>query len=173
METTVYLACLVPLTIAGLIDLFKGVLPNIIVLPVMAGGLIYNAWHGSFINSLEGFLVCIVFGMIAAWFGWMGAGDGKLMGAVGAWLGLKPLELLAIFLIACILGIIAALVKMIWTGQLWQWLKKFCSNLKVLVLTRDLSLLKTGLQTDNPWQQVNAIPFGMFIVIGVWAVTHL
>src|SRR5690242_9150696 len=76
--------------IATVMDLWKFKVYNALTVPLLLGGLAYHGLaHGSgaFLGSLSGaafgFAVLIVFYAM----GGMGAGDVKLMAAIGAWLG--------------------------------------------------------------------------------------
>jgi prepilin peptidase CpaA len=82
--------------IAAVTDVWKFKVPNILTLPLLVTGIVYHTvlggmtemgWMGGLVTSLLG-IVCgsallLVFNLM----GGMGAGDVKLMAAVGAWLG--------------------------------------------------------------------------------------
>ena len=77
---------------AAIFDIRVQKIPNLLTYPTMAVGLIYH----SFTNGVEGFFfgaggigVGIGLFLIPYLIGVMGAGDAKLMGAVGAALGAK------------------------------------------------------------------------------------
>ena len=95
-------------------DLRSRRIPNWLVYPSMVVGIVYNTWVGG-INglffSLQGLglaVLLLVFFYIA---GGMGAGDVKLMGAVGSFLG--PLDLFRAFLYVALVGGIYALIIII------------------------------------------------------------
>lgn len=144
-------------------------IPNIITLPVLIAGLVYNAWRGGFLSSVEGALAGFAFGFICYYLNFMGAGDGKMMGALGAWLGFKPLEMLSILFVACLLGAVVGIIKIARTGQLKTWIVNTIIGIKLWILTRDNTYISQeigGNLRANP----NVIPFGFFIMLGAWLV---
>ncbi len=78
------------LAIASYYDLRYHIIPNLLTYPAMLMALIYygvtNGMQG-FVFSGEGLLVGLVALMLPYLIGWMGAGDAKLMAAVGSILG--------------------------------------------------------------------------------------
>jgi prepilin peptidase CpaA len=86
---------LIAALIAGVTDVWKFKVYNLLTLPLVASGLLYHAIHGgsaalagSFLGALVGFALMIVLYAM----GGLGAGDVKFVTAIGAWLGL-PLTL--------------------------------------------------------------------------------
>ncbi|MBU1076459.1 MAG: A24 family peptidase [Spirochaetes bacterium] len=80
------------LTISGITDILKRKIYNVVTFPVMVMGFALNFYLGglnALISSLAGFGICtILFFMVYAW-GGFGAGDAKLMMALGAIVGLE------------------------------------------------------------------------------------
>jgi prepilin peptidase CpaA len=97
------------LIVATFTDLRSRRIPNWLVLPFMAAGLIVPAWlHGwhGLAQSLEGFaLGAVIYGFLSL-IGGMGMGDVKLVAAIGAWIGPEQLAI-ALLLIAMAGGIMA------------------------------------------------------------------
>jgi len=82
---------LVAVLIAAATDIWKFKVYNALTLPMLLGGLTFHAvtagWTGlagSAIGLLFGFVILLIFHAR----GGMGAGDVKLMAAIGAWLGM-------------------------------------------------------------------------------------
>lgn len=98
------------LFLAAVFDLRQRRIPNAVTLTAMVTGLIY--W--SYLNGLDGFLHCVGGLFLGSGFliffylmGGMGAGDVKLMGAVGSLLG--PQGVFHAFLYSAIVGGVYAL----------------------------------------------------------------
>ncbi len=78
---------------AGVVDVWKFKVHNLLTLPLIVSGLLYHlccegtlGFLGSLAGLSFGFAILFVFFLL----GGMGLGDVKLMGGVGAWLGLEP-----------------------------------------------------------------------------------
>jgi prepilin peptidase CpaA len=126
---------LVAAVIAGVTDVWKFKVYNILTFPLVVSGLLYHAFHGgapalagSFLGALVGFAL-----MIALYaMGGMGAGDVKFVTAIGAWLGL-PLTFY-VMIAGCIAAGIYALVLMVTAPSLKEtmlniqllWLRLLC-----------------------------------------------
>jgi prepilin peptidase CpaA len=109
------------LAVATFTDLRSRRIPNWLVFPFMAAGLVVPAfvggWHGV-AQSLEGFgLGALIFGLLH-WFGGMGMGDVKLVAAIGAWVG--PHQLIISIVLTAMVGGIMALVWAIFGGFLGE-----------------------------------------------------
>jgi len=97
------------LAVATYTDLRSRRIPNWLVLPFLAAGLVVSGWLGGWAGlgrsveglALAGFLFGIFFVM-----GGMGAGDVKLCAAIGAWVG--PRQMLLALVITGIVGGIMA-----------------------------------------------------------------
>ncbi|HUI54039.1 MAG TPA: A24 family peptidase [Bryobacteraceae bacterium] len=95
---------------ATLDDLCRRSIANWIVLPALAGGLLYQTWTAGaagLARSAGGAALGFVVYLFFYWVGAMGAGDIKLMAAFGALLGPSGI-LLAALLAAPVGGLIAA-----------------------------------------------------------------
>jgi Flp pilus assembly protein protease CpaA len=89
-------------------------IPNSLVLAVFVGGLVWAAWFGGLSGLGESLGACALLALpyifLFLFFGG-GAGDAKLMGAIGTWLGLEQ----GLIVLACvaIAGGVLALAKAI------------------------------------------------------------
>jgi len=102
--------------VAAVIDVRHAVIPNRITIPLFIGGLIFSLWTGgnaALIGSITASLLIALPFIILFVLAGGGAGDAKLMGAVGAWLGWNQsiCVLLAVMISGVILAIIVAAVK--------------------------------------------------------------
>lgn len=111
---------------AGFFDAKEKRIPNFITLPVILAGLILNI----IMNSLNGVMfsfygvligLCVFFIPFA--FGLMGAGDVKLMAAIGALMGWKFTLLSSLF--SAVAGIIVVFVYLICKKRLFTYFGKY------------------------------------------------
>src|SRR5262249_51222239 len=109
--------------IAGVTDIWKFKVYNVLTFPLVAGGLVYHGFHGgapalagSFLGALVGFALMIVLYAM----GGMGAGDVKFVTAIGAWLGL-PLTMY-VMTAGCIAAGVYALVLLVTAPSLKETL---------------------------------------------------
>ncbi len=121
MHSFAWWPTVVVLAIATFTDLRSRRIPNWLVLPFLAAGLIVPAalvgWHGLW-QSLEGLgLGALVYGVLY-WMGGMGMGDVKLMAAIGAWVG--PSQLMVAMLLTAMAGGIMVLCWALFGGFLGE-----------------------------------------------------
>lgn len=108
-------ACL----IAAGTDLWKFKVYNALTLPALAGGLISSGLSGGWEGlAASGLGALTGFGLLAAFFamGGVGAGDVKLLTALGAWLG--PTLTLHVFLASAVVAGLYALILAAASGSL-------------------------------------------------------
>jgi len=139
-------------------------IPNWITLPGMGLGLGLNTllwgWAGL---KQSGLGLLVGFGLLFILFllGWMGGGDVKLMGAVGA-IGGFPFVVAAL-VYSILVGAFIGFVVLIWKRELLRSLK----NIFLYMLSRVLRFMPKHELTEAA---MHKIPFGIAIVIGVvWA----
>lgn len=125
---------LIVTAIAAGFDIAKHKIPNILNFMAMAVALGYFSaiygWNG-FLFSAKGLVTGVALLLVPYLMGGMGAGDAKLMGAVGAFLGMEKI-IVAFLFIAC-MGCVYALFVLIvqrnrmrgYYGQLWLTAKAF------------------------------------------------
>jgi prepilin peptidase CpaA len=120
---------LVAALIAGVTDVWKFKVYNLLTFPLVLGGLLYHLVHGgapalagSFLGTLVAFALMIVLYAM----GGMGAGDVKFVAAIGAWLGL-PLTLY-VMAAGCIASGLYAMVLLVTAPSL----KEVLLNIQVL-----------------------------------------
>ena len=149
------------LTIAAAIDLQYRRIPNALTLPAIICGLIYH----SYLSGLDGFLfssggTLLGLGLLLLFYilGMMGAGDVKLMSAVGSILG--PAGVFKAFLFTAIAGGIYAVIVLARDGQLIGFLRRMVMSLKLSIMTRVPTLL------PNENKKSPVLCYGIAIAIG-------
>jgi prepilin peptidase CpaA len=163
--------------VAAVTDVWKFKVYNALTLPLLGAGLFYHGFHHEIGDSLIG----ILFGFAALVplyiVGGMGAGDVKLMAAVGAWLGL-PLTFY-VFIASSLAAGVYALALVVWNGRLGEILV----NLQIMWL-RFASVGKYLGADDRVEGEVRRsdrrsriIPFAAMVAIGmiatiVWLRVH-
>lgn len=155
-------------SLAGAItDIRDRRIPNWLTMPAFAAGLIWAGCIGGWMGLLESICGTVILAtpfVFLFLFAGGGAGDAKLMGAIGAWLGLANgvIVLLAVVVTGAILGIGYALVKrrfdvLHWTSQVASWPVLF-------VLSRG-GLSKPPTMPGD--REVLTMPYGVSIFAGV------
>ncbi|MFP4614558.1 MAG: prepilin peptidase [Thiohalorhabdus sp.] len=119
------LGVLTPILMAGVFyDLREHRIPNALVLAGLAAGLAVNTWAGGlpgFLDAFAGALVLLLLGFPLFALGWLGAGDVKLLAAVGSvvtW-HLALAVLVGVGLAGGVLGVLA-LVWRAGVRESWQ-----------------------------------------------------
>lgn len=137
-------------------------IPNWLTVPAMAAGLAVNAVGGAdFWRALWGMLAAL--GLFAIFFaiGFMGAGDGKMMGAVGAFLGWP--QIATVMVLVALLGGVAGVAVAIARGALGQVLRNIAGLLKSLVRLRFDEFRE---QSDFRAPGRLRLPYGVVIAAG-------
>jgi prepilin peptidase CpaA len=119
MQAWIYWPTVAVLVIATFTDVRSRRIPNWLVLPFLALGILVSwwlhGWHGA-LGSLEGAALGLLLYGILFWMGGMGAGDVKLCAAIGAWIG--PGQLLISLIFTGLVGGAMALGWALWGGFL-------------------------------------------------------
>ncbi len=108
----VILACL----LAAAWDLRSRRIPNLLTFPLLATGLVWATWIGGLAGLAEACGACLLLGLpyvILFFFAGGGAGDAKLMGALGTWLGIAngAIVLLVVALTGAAMALVFAAAK--------------------------------------------------------------
>ena len=125
------------LVAAAAVDLKSQKIPNVITLPSIVFALGYHTvWSGvdGFLFSLLGTLSGIGLLILPYLMGGMGAGDAKLMGAVGAFLGAKGV--FGAFIASAIAGGAYALLLIAFSRQFSGYLRELFNTVAVFISTR-------------------------------------
>ena len=147
---------------AAVLDWRSRRIPNWLTVPGLLLGVIAHSllsgWHGT-LSSLEGAGLALVILLPLVLLRGLGAGDWKLMGAVGAFLG--PVLLLFVLLGSFLASGVMAMIQMMRAGRivetfqnLWILLKGFFSfGLRV----------RPQISLDNP--RLMKLPFGVAVAV--------
>ena len=157
--------------IAGYTDIRWRRIPNWLTVPGMVLGIFLNAigrgWpgaKGALLGAGLGLGLLLPFVLVRS----LGAGDWKLVGALGAFLG--PSQMLSVLFAALLIAGLMALVLVIWKKRLGQTLRNIGRMLGALF---SFHLPGQEVSLDNP--QSLKIPFGVAMAVAAvgFAVTQI
>ena len=134
--------------IGGIYDLKSRRIPNWLTFGTFIAALVFNIFHfnlSNTINCLLGFLVGILILIIPYMFGGMGAGDVKLLGAIGSVVGFK--NIISVFIYSAICGLFLGLI----------WILCKPGHLKFLITTG---------QAFPTVDKKEKVPYGVAILLG-------
>ena len=144
---------------AGWLDWRSRRIPNWLTAPALGAGLAANTlawgWPGTK-AALEGAGLGLALLLPFVLLRGLGAGDWKLMGALGAWLG--PSRLIVVLLGTVFIAGVMATVQMIRHGRVMKTLYNVCV-LVVIMLTFGTRGQRENLTLDNPG--LMKLPFGV------------
>ena len=150
-------------TIAGISDWRSRRIPNWLTVSGLLLGIVMNSalrgWPGAKASLLGvglGLLLLLPFVLIRS----LGAGDWKLVGALGAFLG--PQRLIAVLFVTVLIAGIMALLLIIWKGRVRQTLRNIAHLLAALF---SFHLPGAELSLENP--DALKVPFGVAVAIAV------
>ncbi|HEY1263589.1 MAG TPA: A24 family peptidase [Terriglobales bacterium] len=157
--------------VAGWTDWRSRRIPNWLTVPGMALGIALNSWAGGWQGckaSLLGAALGLALLLPLVLLRGLGAGDWKLVGALGAFLG--PGRLLTVLAIAIVVNAVMALAMIIWKGRLLQTLRNLGRIVAAMFRFRS-----PGEQVSLDDPQAVKVPFGVAVAIGVllYAATQL
>jgi prepilin peptidase CpaA len=148
---------------AGVLDWRYRRIPNWLTAPGVVAGIAVNTaangWTGaktSLLGAGLGLLVLLPFVLIRA----LGAGDWKLLGALGACLG--PAQLVAVLIGSMLVAGVMAIVLIIYKGRARQSLRNMGHMLGSFLMLR---LPGSEVSLDNP--DATKIPFGVAVAFTV------
>ena len=157
------------LIIAAIIDLYLRKIPNFLTFPTIIIALLYHSiYHGfsGLLYSVSGLLVGITSLGILYMFGAMGAGDVKLMGAVGAVLG--PKNVLNAFIFTGIIGGMYAIAVILLRFEASKkLLKRTIATLKTLLFTGNIILIP-AVEDEKPPKLCYGIAIAIGALITIW-----
>ena len=140
------------LAVALLTDLRFKKIPNLLTFPAMVTALCYHMTTGGlegFLFSGGGMLLGIAVFIIPFLLGGMGAGDAKLLGAVGAAIGPKGVLIAAV--LTCLFGGIYALIILIIRRELSaDILRRWWTSLKLTIYTGRIITISANKKENQP-----------------------
>jgi prepilin peptidase CpaA len=152
------------LLISFITDIKKRKILNIVTIPAIIFGFIYyttfEGWSG-FLFSGKGFLIGLGLLIIPYLVGGMGAGDVKLMSAIGALMGTS--FVFYSFIYTALIGGFIGLLLIFKSRGFMNSVKSLYFNITNIVLFRS-SLGSIIIQTDN--KSSISFPYGVAIVLG-------
>ncbi len=157
---------------AAVLDVWKFKIYNVVTLPLLASGLFYHGVLGG-PGELAGSLLGLVFGfgILIGFYvmGGMGAGDVKLMAAVGAWLGM-PFTFY-VFIASSLATGIYALVLVVAYGRVSEtWINLQIVWHRLRVIGRHLGAddqVELGVNRSD--RRHRLIPFAAMVALGIVA----
>lgn len=150
-------------------DLRSRRLPNLLTFGAAAVGfgwqLVSQGWGGA-AASLEGFALGLA--LFLPWFalGGMGAGDVKLLAAIGAWLG--PWRVIWVALFGSIAGGALALVVALWSGYAAVALKNIWWLVTEWWYAGIRPLPRVSLQQSAGPRLAYAVPVAVGVMVTLW-----
>ncbi|MDI6451681.1 A24 family peptidase [Anaerobaca lacustris] len=167
--------------VAAVSDVRSRRIPNALTVPVLASGLVFSLIAGGLSGLGDSLLGCVVMGVpyVLLFLLGGGAGDAKMMGALGAWLGFRS-GVTALVAVA-IIGGVFGLLRMLADRNAGTRLGTMFSGMYLFLLTarlgkKDWDLLRPDTPTsgDDEKNESNTapgrrsmIPYGPAIFLGV------
>jgi len=157
--------------LACLSDLRSARIPNLLTFTALAAGLVFHglAPSGSgapaaFLGLLAGLLVFFPFFALGA----MGAGDVKLMAALGVWIGWQPVLQVALF--GAIAGGVLAVGLALWRGYLTTALKNIAALVRFWSVEGIKPLPALTLEAGTGLRLPYALPIMVGLVVTLWRI---
>jgi prepilin peptidase CpaA len=163
VSDTIWFATLAVVLYAGYTDWRTRRIPNWLTVSGFLLGIVLNSifsgWHGA-LESLEGAGLALGLLLPLVLLRGFGAGDWKLLGAVGSLMGWRAM--LVVLIVSCLITGAAALAQIVVTGRFRATLKNIVTLLKGFAIfgfrpNPEISL-------DNP--TLAKLPFGACVAVG-------
>jgi prepilin peptidase CpaA len=170
---------------AAFFDAKEKKIPNLLTFSVMIIGLILNIIMSSLsgvVFSFYGFIIGVAVFFIPFTLGLMGAGDVKLMAAIGALMGWKFTVLSSIF--SAIAGILVVFVYLIYKKRLFAYFRKYFVVIARIILKyiyfsdkniigRKLKKFAYAKEIQDKENERLYVPYGLAIALGTLFVLGL
>ncbi len=151
--------------VALVTDLWRKKIYNGLTIPAFLSGLLFSIYFGGMHGLADAFLGALAGAVLYGWMFWvgvMGAGDVKLMMALGAWGGLR--FSVEVALLGVLVGGVMALLMLVFSGRFAGFLKRaYAFWLRVTIKELEIEPMKI----DRSYK----MPFGVPIAVAaVWIV---
>jgi prepilin peptidase CpaA len=158
--------------VAAFYDLKERRIPNALTLPLLLAGLIKSITFAGLSGLTESIGACLMLALpfvLLFIFANGGAGDAKMMGAIGAWLGLE--HAVSILLCVSLAGIILAAAKALIHGRLKVVLSNVYASAYTFLCFASTNNTKKYLVNHDNNVDPNSltVPYGVAILAGVCA----
>jgi prepilin peptidase CpaA len=165
MENLLFYPLFLMATVSLITDLRYQRIPNVVTLPTMLLALSYHTltsgWTGLMI-SMTGLLLGMALLFIPYIMGGMGAGDVKMLGAMGALAG--PHGVIAIVIYAAIAGGVYVLLLLLFNRQFRnKFLTRYWTMLKTYFFTRQIVIGELSIAHNGP-----KLCYGIAIATGAY-----
>lgn len=155
--------------VAAAWDVRTGRIPNVLTLPLLAGGLLVSVYAGGvfgLFSSMESALLLALPCFVLFVFAGGGAGDVKLLGALGAWLTLRDavLTLFCVAIAGAACGAISALLRGRFKA-VWANLTGIVRSFGFAIWSRSVSDASALMPAED---SMHPMPYGVAICLGVW-----
>lgn len=156
--------------VAAMTDLASRQIPNWLTVPLLVGGLLHAFVRGSWAGLADGSAAMLIMAtpyLILYFFQLRGgAGDAKLMGAIGTWLGMVNGMVALAFV--CAAGVVLALLYAAMHG----YARQAIANVRGIACGLVYSVMNRGKVEDSlrampPSESMMQMPYGLVIVVGV------
>jgi prepilin peptidase CpaA len=157
---------------AAVLDVWKFKVSNAVTVPLLVSGLLYHGlaggpseFAGSMLGMVFGFGILIGFYIL----GGMGAGDVKLLAAVGAWLGMP--HTFYVFIASSLATGVYALVLVLASGRLGEtWVSLQLLWHRLAVIGRHLGADdRVEAEVNRADRRRRLIPFAAMVALGILA----
>ena len=168
--TVAWCVVLLAAVAAAIWDLRTGRIPNLLTFPIFLAGLLWSTWHGGGSGLLAALgsaillaFPCFVLFLLAGG----GAGDVKLLGALGAWLSIHDAVsvLLCVALAGVVCGMLSALLRRR-SAILFSNLARMGRGFALAFVTRRARDAQLMIPDEK---QMQPMAYGVPICVGVWA----
>jgi prepilin peptidase CpaA len=167
--TTTALAALAIAGLACATDLRSARIPNLLTFSALALGLLFHSLapsgsgvQAALVGLLAGLLVFFPFFALGA----MGAGDVKLMAALGAWLGWEPAIYVALY--GAVAGGVLAVVLAMWRGYLRTAMRNILALVRYWLVVGLKPLPELTLEAGTGLRLPYALPITVGLVVTLW-----